>query len=75
MATIKAAHINVELNIWKTRTTDLMEMSRNLMKICKEFKEENKKLKETIEIFKKFEILDEELKEMKELMKNPSQDD
>lgn len=75
MATIKAANINVELNIWKTRTTDLMEMSRNLMKICKEKDEENKKLKETIEIFKKFEILDEELKEMKELMKNPSQDD
>tara|TARA_R110000765_G_scaffold288831_1_gene385038 strand:- start:747 stop:971 length:225 start_codon:yes stop_codon:yes gene_type:complete len=43
---------NEELNIWKTRVTDLMEMCLNLMKICKEKDEENKKLKEENEELK-----------------------
>ena len=41
-----------ENDIWKTRATDIMEMSLNLMKIAKEKDEENEELKETIE--KKF---------------------
>ena len=41
-----------ENDIWKTRATDIMEMSLNLMKIAKEKDEENEELKETIK--KKF---------------------